>query len=371
MTLNLRRKTALAVALLFGLASASLLALAAARGLAPDGEARFEKIRAAQAANAEAALRQQGGSRILLRLDADALREAILIGLRDDVRRVLREQRVPLAGFAARDGSVEVRLREANDRERVLNMLAPLVEVSPSGQSHVDIAASREGLIRLTPTSAGFAERLRDLSRQSIGVIEQHLDSLGIAARGLQHDGPDRIRVLLPGVTDPERLSGLFSKQSRITFRLVDVSMTAEQALQSNPPAESEVLYELNTKVPHLLLKQVVMDGGEIVDASPSFDQRTNQPIATFRFSAAGTRRFARITAENIGRPFAMVLDDEVLSVSIIREPIVGGSGQISGSFSVEDANRIAMLMRAGALPGHLAVVEQQVVEPEGKPAKE
>jgi len=368
MTLNLR-KTAWLAAGLF-VVSAGLLALAAARGFvperifAPDVETRHEKMRAAQAANAAAALRQQGGSRILLAVDSDALREAILVGLRDEVRRLLREARIPLGGFAARDGSVEVRLREAGDRERTLQALAVLEAGT------VDIAASGK-LIRLTPTPAGFAERLRGLRRQSIEVIEQRLGNLGVAASAVQPDGPDRIRVLLPGVGDPERLAAITDKRSRIAFRLVDVSMTPEAALHGKPPAGSEVLYELNSKVPYLLPQQAVLDGSEIADAAPGFDQRTREPIVTFRFNAAGTRRFARITQENIGRPFAVLLDDEVIAAPIIREPILGGSGQISGNFTLEDANRIAQLMRAGALPGHLAVVEQQVVAPEGKPEKQ
>ena len=366
MTLSLR-KTAWLAAGLFVL-SAGLLALAVVRGFvperifAPDIETRLEKMRAARAANAAAALRQQGGSRILLALDSDALREAMLTGLRDDVRRLLREARIPLAGFTARDGIVEVRLREAGDRERTLQALAALEAGT------VDIAAS-EGLIRLAPSKAGFAERLHALRQQSIELIEQRLGGFGIAASAVQPDESDRIRVLLPGV-DPERLGALFDKRSRVTFRLVDVSMSAEAALHK-PPGSSEVVYERSSKVPHLLLREVALDGSEIADAAPGFDQRTNEPIVTFRFNAAGTRRFARITQENIGRPFAVVLDDEVIAAPVIREPILGGSGQISGSFTLQDANRIALLMRAGALPGHLVVVEQQVVAPEARPGQQ
>ena len=119
-----------------------------------------------------------------------------------------------------------------------------------------------------------------------------------------------------------------------------------------------------------MILKRVVMEGGEIVEASPGFDQVTRQPIVLFRFSANGTRRFAEITQENIGRPFAIVLDNDVLSIPIIREPILGGSGQISGNFTLEDANTIAMLLRSGTLPGRLIVIEQQNVEPAGTAGK-
>jgi len=370
MILGLRRKTA-GLVFAFILALASLLALAAARELTQKGGPQPEKIRAAQAASAEAVLKRQGGSRILLKLDTDALREAILIELRDDVRRQLREGRIPFAGLAARDGSVEVRIREAKDREPALSKFAPLSGATRSGGGSVDVADMGEGLIRLTPTETGFADRLRILREQSVGVIEQRLDSFGVAAPGVQPDGLDRIRILLPGVKDPERLSAIFNKRARITFRLVDQSMTAAEALQGNSPPGSEILYELNSKVPYLLLKQVAMEGGDIIDAAPGFDQRTREPIATFRFNANGTRRFAQLTQENVGRPFAIVLDNDVLSAPILREPILGGSVQISGSFTLEDANAIAMLLRSGTLPGRLIVVEQQVVEPEGKAGKE
>jgi preprotein translocase subunit SecD len=372
MIFGLQRKTAaLVVASVLALvaASASLLVLAVARESTRDIESQLEKARAARATQAEAALKHQGGSRILLKLDTDALREAIVIGLRDDVRRMLREERIPFSGAAARDGSVEMRVREAKDRERALGKLEPLLGAQSGGRK-VDVADGGDGVVRLTPTETDFADRLRGLRQQSVEVIEQRLANFGVAAAGVQPDGTDRIRILLPGVKAPDRFSTLFSKRARITFRLVDVSMSAAEAQQGTTPSQSEVLYALNSKDPYLVFKQVVMEGGEIVDAAPGFDQRTNQPIVSFRFSANGTRRFAEITRDNIGQPFAIVLDNEVLSAPVIREPILGGSGQISGNFTLEDANTVAMLLRSGALPGRLLVIEQQVVEPDAAAGK-
>jgi preprotein translocase subunit SecD len=161
------------------------------------------------------------------------------------------------------------------------------------------------------------------------------------------------------------------ARKARIAFRLVDVSMTATQALQGSPPPGSEVLTDFKTKSPHLLLKDIAVEGDDITDAQPGFASRSRQPIASFRLNARGTRRFAHLTADNIGRPFAIVIDDQVRSVSVIREPITGGSGQISGSFTLEDANTIAMLLRSGTLPGRLTVVNQQVVEPAGHAGKQ
>jgi preprotein translocase subunit SecD len=139
--------------------------------------------------------------------------------------------------------------------------------------------------------------------------------------------------------------------------------VSTAQALQSPTPA-SEVLRDFKTKEPYVVLKEAAMDGDDIIDAAPSFDARSQQPIATFRFNARGTRRFATITQENVGRPFAIIVDDQVLSAPVIREPILGGSGQIAGNFTIEDANNVATLLRSGTLPGRLSVVDQQVVEP-------
>lgn len=235
---------------------------------------------------------------------------------------------------------------------------------TPSRAGSVAATDGGEGLIRLTPTDSAFAGRLHELVRDSMAMIEQLLANVGIRQVGLQPDGSDRIRVLLPGVSDPERVAAMLTKPARITFRLVDVSMTAEEALKGSPPPASEVVYDFKTKDPYLLLKEIAMDGDDIIDVEPGFDPGTQQPIASFRFNARGTRHFAHITADNVGRPFAIVLNDKVLSVSVIREPITGGSGLISGNFSLEEANSIAMMMRSGTPSGRLSVVEQQVVEP-------
>jgi preprotein translocase subunit SecD len=359
MTMNPRaRATGLAAA--FILASAAGPAMAAPRTAADDAQA-VEKIRATVAAGAEKALEKQGGSRILFKVDADALREAMVTDLRDDAYRILREGRIPFSGFAMREGSVEVRIAEAKDRQKVLSKLVPPTEARPS----LDVADKGDGLVRLTPTASGFAERLHGLVGQSMDMIQQRLRNIDIRQAGLQPDGPDRIRVLLPGIQDPEPVALLFGKRARVGFRMVDVSMPAAQAPQSSPAATSEVLYEFKTKEPYLVQKEIAVEGDDIIDAAPSFNAQ-DQPIASFRLNAHGTRRFAHVTADNIGRLFAIVFDDQVLSASVIQEPITGGSGVISGNFTLEEANTVAMLLRAGTLPGRLSVLEKQVVEPVG-----
>jgi preprotein translocase subunit SecD len=297
MTMNKRaRTTGLIVA--FILASAALPAISAPRAPASDDAQAVDKMRAAIAANAGKALQMQGGSRILFKVDTGALHEAVVTDLRDDLYRILREGRIPFAGLAMPEGGVEVRITEAKDRQRVLSKLVPSTEATPSGGATVAVADSGDGLTRLTPTDSGFAERLHGLVRQSIEMIEQRLRSSDIGQAGVQSDGSDRIRVLLPGIRDPERVTAMFSQKARITFRLVDVSMTATKALEGPPSAASEVLYDFKTRTPYLLLKEIAMEGDDITDAIPGLDPQSQQPIAYFRFNARGTRHFAQITGD-------------------------------------------------------------------------
>jgi preprotein translocase subunit SecD len=355
------RTTGLAVA--FILASA-WPALSAPRAPAPDDGQEVDRMRAAIAANAGKAIEKQGGSRILFKVDAGALREAIVTDLRDDLYRIVRQDRIPFAGLAVREGGVEVRIAEARNRERVLSKLVPSTEATPPHGGAVAVTDGGDGLIRLMPTDSGYAERLHGLVRQTIEMIEQQLRNSDLRQAGVQSDGSDRILVLLPDVRDPDPVIAMVSRKARVAFRLVDVSMTATAALQGSPPPASEVFYEFKTKAPHLLMKDIAMDGEDIIDAAPGFDSRNREPIVSFRFNARGTRHFAQITADNVGRPFAIVLDDQVVSSPVIREPITGGSGQISGNFTLEEANTIAILLRSGTLPGRLSVVDRQVVEP-------
>lgn len=351
------RTTGLIVA--FILAFAAIPAIAAP---APDAA----QMRAKISAYVENALATQGGSRIQFKVDTDALREAIVMDLRDEVFQIVHDGRIPFAGLALRDGGVEVRIANAGDRQKVVSKLVPATQAPPT----VTVTDSGDGLIRFMPTDSRFAGRLSELVQQSIEMIAQRLRDSGIRLADAQPDGTDRIRVLLPGVKDPERVAAIFSERAHVAFRMVDVSMTPTEALKGALPPGSEILYHFKSNEPYLVLKEVAMEGNDIIDVSPGFDQRTDEPIASFRFNGRGARRFAHITEENIGKPFAIVADDKVLSAPVIREPIRGGSGQIAGNLTLEDANRVAMLLRSGTLPGRLSVVDRQLVEPDANAAK-
>ena len=312
----------------------------------------------------------QGGSHILLEVDTKAVRKEMLETLRDDVRRVLREARIGYTGLVVRGNSVEVRIREgvnADQAETKLRTLSvPLGGLlNATGQRSLDVGTEAGGLFRLTLSDPAIVERVRQSVDQSIQIIERRVNELGTVEPLIQREGTDRILVQVPGLQDPTRLKQLLGKTAKLDFRMVDTGASAQDAAQGRTPPDDELLYSASApKTPYLVEKRVLVSGGDLTDAQPGFDQRTSEPIVSFRFNTSGARKFAQVTQENVGKPFAIVLDNEVISAPVIREPILGGSGQISGSFTVQSANDLAILLRAGALPAPLTIIEERTVGP-------
>jgi len=194
---------------------------------------------------------------------------------------------------------------------------------------------------------------------ESINVIERRLKDLAVRFT-VQPQDSNRILLTLSKSADIRRVIEVITRRGRLEFRLIETNITPEQAVRGEPPAHAEELYGRGDHRPYLVYKRAVLTGRDVVDAQPAFDARTSEPVLNFKFNANGTRRFAQATQENVGKPFAIVLDNEVLSAPIIREPILGGSGQISGNFTVQDAADMAILLRTGELPGRLTVIEQR-----------
>ncbi|WP_375313834.1 preprotein translocase subunit SecD [Bradyrhizobium sp. A5] len=358
------RMTRLIAAL--AMTSAIMAATIAMPRAALAGDSQFDKMRARIAAFVGDKMEKLGGSRIVYKVDSDGLRESVITDLRDDVYKTLRESRIAFSGLAIRDGGVELKIADAKGREQLARKLASAAEGLPAHA--LAVTDGGDGLVRLTPTDAASAARLHDLVEDAIAMVEQRLKDSGVKLASVQPDGTDRIRIFVPGEMEPERVTAIFARKVKVSFRLVDLSMPVEQAQSGTPPPGSEVLFGFKDKRPYLVATDSALDGDDVSYAGPGFASATNEPIASFRFNGHGTRRFAHVTGENIGKPFAIVLDDKVISAPVIREPITGGSGQISGNFTLEEANSVAMLLRAGALPGHLGLVEQQIVQPAAKP---
>jgi preprotein translocase subunit SecD len=309
----------------------------------------------------------QGGSHLLLEVDASSVKKDKLDQVRDDVRRTLRDAKIGYTGLAAKPDSVEVRVKDTD----VQNALAKLRELSQplggllgsSGQRSLEVTGG--GLIRLTIPPAAITERIRQAVEQSITIIEKRVNELGTVEPLIQRQGVDRILVQVPGLQDPTRLKILLGQTAKMDFRMVDTSVPPDQAVQGRVPPDSEVLPSAESpNTPYVIKKQVLVSGGDLTDAQPGFDQRNGQPIVSFKFNTSGSRKFAQATTENVKQPFAIVLDNKVISAPVIQEPITGGQGQISGNFTVQQANDLAILLRAGALPAPLTIIEERTVGP-------
>ncbi|MCB1446705.1 MAG: protein translocase subunit SecDF [Rhizobiaceae bacterium] len=313
----------------------------------------------------------QGGSHIMLKLERNDIiqerRETIL----DEIRANLRKAGIGYTGLAGTGQKITFKLRDPNQIEAARTALKDLREPVSTGLTGTSVTELSEtsrpdGSFQYDLTDAGIDYRVRSAVAQSIEVVRRRVDELGTTEPLIQGQGTDRIIVQVPGLQDPQRLKAILNKTAKLTFHLVDQTMSAQEALATRPPANSEVLYTNdNPPVPMLIQKRALLTGENLVDAQPGFDQqRGNQPIVSFRFDSQGAQIFGRVTQENVGRPFAVVLDNKIITAPNINEPILGGSGQISGNFNVQSANDLAVLLRAGALPATLTVVEERTVGP-------
>src|SRR5690606_36120579 len=231
----------------------------------------------------------------------------------------------------------------------------------------LSVIEAEPGLLRISLTEEGLNYRLSNAVSQSIEVISRRVNELGTTEPVIQRQGADRVLVQVPGLEDPQRLKDILGQTAKMTFQMVDTSVNAQDvaATGGRAPAGTTLMYSTdNPPIPYVIEDRVIVSGENLVDAQPGFDQRTNEPIVSFRFDTRGATRFGQATQENVGRLFAIILDDQVISAPQIREPILGGTGQISGSFTVQSASDLAVLLRAGALPATLTVVEERTVGP-------
>ena len=316
----------------------------------------------------------QGGSHILLQVERPDLIKDRVDTVRDDVRRLLRDAKIEYSGLTAGAQDVRVKINDPAKAEAAKTALAELFR--PANASllgggnviEVELVEPQPGSFDLKLTEAGINYRINSAASQSIEVVGRRVNELGTNEPLIQKQGNDRILVQVPGLQDPQRLKDILGSTAKLSFQMVDQSMSAQDALNGRPPSGSEVLYSQEKdgegETPYLVESRVIVSGENLVDAQASFNQQTSEPVVSFRFDTKGAQRFGQATQQNVGRPFAIVLDHEVLSAPVIREPILGGSGQISGNFTTQGANDLAVLLRAGALPAKLTIIEERTVGP-------
>jgi len=321
----------------------------------------------------------QGGAHLLYQLDEKEMVDDWLNTIRGDVRETLRRARIGYTDLALNSAnrSVSVKIRDAADMDKAYGELRKLAQPIGgsvfSGFSGYDMDVARDGTdgVTLTITDVGLTHRMGSAIQASIETIRRRVDAFGTTEPSIQREGRNRVLVQVPGIQDVQRLKELIGKTGKLEFKLVDPSVNAAQVAENKQvPMGDELVFGNppsgappgSPQIPYVLKSQVLVSGQNLVDAQASFDQRTGEPVVTFRFDAAGAKRFAMVTQENVGLPFAIVLDDKVISAPVIREPILGGTGQISGNFTVQEANDLAVLLRSGALPAKLTVIEERTV---------
>jgi protein-export membrane protein SecD len=312
----------------------------------------------------------QGGSYVLLEIDRNDLVSKLVEQLPGDIRGALRQARIAYKGINRSGNSVIVRLSDASDMEKareVLNNLNPPLDqgLFSTGTTVSLYSISEQGQqITFTLSDQGIDYRIRRAIQQSLKIVENRINALGTTEPTIQQQGSDRIIVQVPGVQDPDQVKRVVGQTAKLTFQLLCEAQPASET--DRPPPDCKSLPVKDQKEPLWVQtsSRATVDGADLTDAQPGFDQRTNEPIVNFRFNQKGAREFGRLTAENVGKPFAIVLDDVVVSYPRINEPILGGSGMISGNFTVEEANDLAIVLRSGALPARLRVVEERSVGP-------
>ena len=303
----------------------------------------------------------QGGAYLLMEVDTPSVIKSQVEALRDDVRQKLREGKIAISGgIAAEPRAVVVRIADPAERAKALELLGSLSQpiggaLAGGNGRTLNVTQTADG-VRLALTDAAIADKVRHAVGQSIEVLNRRINAMGTKETVIQQQGPNRVLIEAPGSQDTTALKNMIGQTAKLEFRLV--------ADPGDPPNESETLPMQKGGGTIQVQKRVMVDGEDLVDAQQSFDQQSGEPDVSFRFNLRGGQRFGQVTSANVGRPFAIVLDGKVISAPVIRSPITGGTGQITGNFSLEEASSLAILLRAGALPAKLTVIEERTVGP-------
>ncbi|KKB83751.1 preprotein translocase subunit SecD/SecF [Devosia limi DSM 17137] len=312
----------------------------------------------------------QGGSHLLLQVNEDGIVTERLQSLRRDVRNLLANQNGigNLITTDAENATITIELTDPTQKEAARTAIQTLqTTVSNSmfavgGVNELSFGETPDGKLTITLTPEGITERMSALVAQSIEVIRKRVDELGTTEPSIQRQGTSRVLVQVPGFGDSERLKDIISRTARLTFHMVYPGMSAAQAEAQGLPAGTMILPSQDGGK-ELIYEDIALGGESLVDAQPSFDSQRNMPVVSFRFDTRGAVTFGQITSANVGQRFAIVLDNQVITAPQIQQPITGGTGQISGSFTTQTANDLAVLLRAGALPASLDVIEERTVD--------
>ena len=304
----------------------------------------------------------QGGSQLLLEVDFDAFLREQMTNLADEIRAKFRAERIGYRGLSVSGGKVVFNLREDTtqdtDIEKILKDVSPDLDIAVSG-AHDYAVSFNDSWLRTSR---------ENLINQSLEIVNRRINESGTKEPIIQRQGDRRILLQVPGLADPEHLKNLLGRTAKMTFHMVDESASQDDITRGIVPPGTRILSGDREKdgsmYKYAIQSRVMLSGDMLVDASATYDNQTGEPVVAFRFNNAGARKFGDITSQNVGKPFAIVLDNKVITAPVIRSAILGGSGIISGNFTTSSANDLALLLRAGALPAPLKIVEERSVGP-------
>lgn len=324
-----------------------------------------------------------GGSYILLEADMNDFSRVRLAAKRDEIETEFKRQdpRIDIGDISLRDNRITFMVRDASKvdaaRERLLKLTGSGVGMTGQREWTIEVRDSTRFIV--TPTQAGTTQAIDQAMGDAREVVDRRINALGTLEPTIVRQGDDRIVVQVPGLQNPEALKQLLGKTARLEFKLVDITANPADIAAGRAPIGGEILpypsapqgmpyVAYPTKqgqVPMIALRrQTIVSGDQLVDARQEFDQNQAAVVA-FTFDSQGGRRFATTTQQNTGKPFAIIVDNQVISAPNINEPILGGKGQISGGFTVDSANQLAIALRSGKMPVQLNVVEESTISPE------
>ncbi|OQW59085.1 MAG: preprotein translocase subunit SecD [Proteobacteria bacterium HN_bin10] len=308
----------------------------------------------------------RGGSQLLLEIDTATMQHQQLDNIADQMASALREAdpQIRYTGRGVVGDAARIRLIDPTQMEAARRVLRPLGQSTTTGNDIIEFTESADGLIEARITPAHLRELSRQAAQQSIEVIRRRIDPTGTSEVTIVRQGDDRIIVQAPGVSDPEMLKARIGQTALMTFHMVR-NVPPEDAAAGRTPIGAMVVqpYPDSGGSSEVVERRPRFTGERLVRANPSTDPQTGEFVLSFALDSEGTRLFCRITRQYTGERFAILLDNQVLTAPRINEPICGGTGQISGNFTAESANNLAVMLRAGALPAPLSVIDERTVD--------
>lgn len=314
-----------------------------------------------------------GGSHILLEADPSQVRQQRIEGMEESVRTKLRQdgKNIRISDISSRDGALTFVVANPNQVDAVREAILPLTNgAGLTGQRDWDINVSDGNRFILKPTNAGVDQAVTQAMDTAVEVVRKRIDALGTKEPTIIRSGPTRIVVQVPGLQDPQALKNLLGQTAKLEFKLVDTAALPSDVAQGIAPAGSEIVPFISPAegggASAIAVKRLGgIRGDQLTNAQQTNNQQTNEPVVNITFNTEGGAKFAKLTTQNTGKQFAIILDGKVLSAPTINEPILGGSAIISGRFTAESANALAISLRSGALPVDLKVVEERTVGPD------